>query len=54
MSARDICFRCPAFDNKRECGINMSLLSKQRLQGFECKKQRYEYNQMRQKLLDLI
>jgi len=39
-----ICMRCEAYNNERECGINSCILSKEKLQGFNCKLQRYYAN----------
>ena len=39
-----ICMRCGAYGNERECGINSCILSKGKLQGFNCRLQRYYAN----------
>ena len=47
-----ICMRCGAWDevheccNERECGINSSILTKGKCQGFNCKEERYLFNQI--------
>jgi hypothetical protein len=45
------CLRCGAWDaktnscNHKECTFNSVWLIKEKMQGFQCKLQRFEYNQ---------
>ena len=39
-----ICMRCEVYGNERECGINSCILTNCKMQGFNCKLQRYYMN----------